>query len=136
MIMSESSAATQDTASYWQRTRHLGFALPRCLDCGRFHFYPRPGCPFCGSGRIAAAVASGRGSVYSHSTVYRAPGPAFADDVPYTIAIVALDEGPHLMTRIVETDPAHIRIGMRVRVDERADTAEPRFRPDASKEST
>jgi uncharacterized OB-fold protein len=124
-----------DTAlPYWERTRHLGFALPRCQDCGRFHFYPRPACPFCGASRITEAPASGRGQVYSHSTVYRAPGPAFAAEVPYTVAIVALDEGPHLLTRIVDSDPQRVRIGMRVRLAARGDDPRPLFKPDEPEE--
>ena len=91
------------------------FMLPRCGDCGKFHFYPRPVCPYCASARIAWAEASGRGEVYSHSTVYRAPSPAFKDDVPYVIAIVKTDEGPHLLSRVVGVAPDTVKIGLRVR---------------------
>lgn len=92
------------------------FTLPRCADCGRFHFYPRPACPHCAGARIDWAEASGRGEVYSHSTVRRAPSPAFKDDVPYVIAIVKTDEGPHLLSRVVGVAPGAVRIGMRLRV--------------------
>jgi len=91
------------------------FTLPRCSDCGKFHFYPRPACPHCAGVRLVWAEASGRGAVYSHSTVHRAPSPAFKDEVPYVVAIVKSDEGPHLLSRIVGTDPGRVRIGMRVR---------------------
>jgi len=92
------------------------FVLPRCEDCGKFHFYPRPVCPHCQGARIAWAEASGGGAVYSHSTVHRAPGPAFKNDVPYVIAIVKTDEGPHLLSRVVGVSPEAVRIGMRLRV--------------------
>jgi uncharacterized OB-fold protein len=91
------------------------FMLPRCDDCGKFHFYPRPVCPYCASVRIDWAEASGRGEVYSHSTVYRAPSPAFKDDVPYVIAIVKTDEGPHLLSRVVGVAPEAVKIGLRLR---------------------
>ncbi|GAB2895711.1 Zn-ribbon domain-containing OB-fold protein [Paralcaligenes ginsengisoli] len=132
--MSESSPMMK-SAHYWERTRSLGFALPHCSDCGRFHFYPRPACPFCGSDRVLPTVASGRGSVYSYSVVHRAPGPAFAGDVPYAIAIVATDEGPHLLTRVAGVDPARVRIGMRVRVLDMATAPEPLFESDETKEN-
>ena len=92
------------------------FALPRCSDCGKFHFYPRPVCPHCAGARLAWAQASGRGVVYSHSTVHRAPSPAFKADLPYVVAIVKTDEGPQLLSRIVGIAPEKVAIGMRVRV--------------------
>jgi len=128
-------AAAVEPNGYWQRTSSLGFALPRCEDCGSFHFYPRPACPACGSERVAPQPASGRGQVYSHSVVYRAPSAKFAADVPYVVAIVATDEGPHLMTRIVGMDPEAVEIGLRVRVRLDAEGREPVFEPDTSKEA-
>lgn len=92
------------------------FVLPRCEDCGKFHFYPRPVCPHCQGARIAWAEAGGGGTVYSHSTVHRAPGPAFKNDVPYVIAIVKTDEGPHLLSRVVGVEPEKVQIGMRLKV--------------------
>ena len=104
------------TAPYWAHVAEHRFALPRCEDCGRFHFHPRAACPHCGAARIAWVEASGRGSVYSFSVVTRAPGPAFAGETPYVIAIIATDEGPHLMSRVVDIAPEAVRIGQRVRV--------------------
>ena len=127
--MSQQSTIT-DTGLYWDRVRALGFALPHCKDCDRFHFYPRPVCPFCGSGRVSPEAASGKGEVHSYSVVHRAPKPEFANEVPYAVAIVATDEGPHLMTRIVGVDAAEVRIGMRVRVSTPIDHPAPLFIPD------
>ncbi len=129
------AAAALEPTGYWQLTRELGFTLPRCEDCGSFHFYPRPACPACGSERVAPQPASGRGQVYSHSVVYRAPSPAYAADVPYVVAIVATDEGPHLMTRIVGMDPEAVAIGLRVRVRADGEGREPVFEPDAAREA-
>ena len=91
------------------------FVMPRCEACGKFHFYPRPVCPHCGGKRLAWVAASGRGEVYSHSTVHRAPSPAFKDQVPYVVAIVKTDEGPHLLSRVAGIAPEAVRIGMRLR---------------------
>lgn len=105
------------TAPYWRAAREHRLVLPRCLDCGKLHAYPRTLCPFCASPRLEWTACSGRGSVYSYTEVFRAPSAAFAADVPYVIAIVALDEGPHLMTRLVTGDHQNIRIGECVCVD-------------------
>src|SRR5437016_5339502 len=84
------------TAPYWQAAREHRLLLPRCLDCGRHHFYPRTLCPHCASPRIEWREVSGRGQVYSFTIVHRPPSPAFAADVPYVLASIALEEGPHL----------------------------------------
>ena len=99
---------------YWESLRTQGFSLPQCQACKEFHFYLRPACPVCASLDIKAVVTSGRGSVYSFSIVYRAPSAAFEKDVPYVVAIVATDEGPHLMTRLLKVKPEEVSIGMRV----------------------
>lgn len=104
------------TAPYWTAAREQRLVIPRCLDCGRHHFYPRSLCPHCASPRIAWTECSGRGSVYSFTVVHRAPSPAFAAEVPYAVAIVELAEGPHLMSSIVGCEPDAVRIGMKVRV--------------------
>jgi uncharacterized OB-fold protein len=101
---------------YWESLRAQGFSLPQCQACKEFHFYLRPACPACGSLDIQTVVTSGRGNVYSFSIVYRAPSPEFEKDVPYVVAIVATDEGPHLMTRLIKVKPEEVVVGMRVMV--------------------
>lgn len=121
------------SAPYWEHLRQGIFALPRCQACGRFHFYPKPSCPYCRSPLIAWVPASGRGDVYSFSVVHRAPTAAFEDEVPYAIAIVRTDEGPHLMSKIVRIAASDVRIGLRVRVRLKVvagETALPAFEPD------
>lgn len=103
-------------APYLEHAARGEFALPRCADCGAFHFYPQPACPRCHSERVQWTPASGEASVYSFSVVHRAPDKRFAADVPYVVAIVATREGPHLMARIQGVDPDAVAIGMPVRV--------------------
>ena len=103
-------------APYWTRAREGVFAMPRCQACGRWHFYPRSICPHCRSERLEWTQASGRGTLYSYSVVHRPPSPAFKADVPYTIGIIATDEGPHLMSRVIGIPANALRIGQRLRV--------------------
>ena len=103
-----------DGQHYWESVRTLGFALPKCMDCEHFHFYLRPACPSCGGLNLVPTITSGRGQVYSFSIVHRAPSASFAQEVPYVVAIIATNEGPHLMTRLVNVAPDKVTIGMPV----------------------
>ncbi|MGQ0509102.1 MAG: Zn-ribbon domain-containing OB-fold protein [Betaproteobacteria bacterium] len=104
------------------------FSMPRCGGCGAFHFYPRPACPKCGGANLDWAAASGGGSVYSFSVVHRAPSAEFKEQVPYVVAIVKTDEGPHLLSRVVGVAPEAVRIGMRLRA--RMQDGRPVFEPE------
>jgi len=102
-------------------------ALPKCTDCGRKHWYPRPFCPFCWSDAIAWEPSSGKGTIYSFS-ILRHP------TAPYSIAYVTLDDGPTLMTSIVDCPFEALRIGGRVRLVLRKDENGrpwPAFTPDS-----
>ena len=116
--MNERPIPTPDpaTAPYWEGARAGKLRLPRCQDCGEAHFYPRAICPHCRSANLEWIDAQGTGTVFSFTIVQRAPSPAFQSLVPYAVAIVALDEGPHLMSNIVDAAPETVRIGMRVSV--------------------
>ena len=106
----------QDTAEYWAAAREHRFVLQRCNSCGEHQFYPRGVCSHCLSSELEWREASGNGTVYSYSVNHRAPHPGFADDLPFVLAIVELEEGPHMMTNIVVSDPDRVTIGMAVTV--------------------
>ena len=84
--------------------------LKKCTACTEVHHYPRAMCPFCWSDKVEWVESKGTGEIYTYS-ITRRGGP-----VPYCIAYVTLDEGPKMMTNIVDTDLDTIRIGQRVKV--------------------
>jgi len=98
-----------DNAAFVAAAREGRLVLPWCEACGKTHWYPRAVCPHCCSSRIAWRPASGRGTVYSYSTMQRA-------EPPFTLGYVTLDEGPTMLTRLVDADAQGWRIGMAVRV--------------------
>lgn len=104
------------TAPYWNAARERRFVLPRCKGCGGWHFYPRATCPHCASPEIEWREASGTGTVYTYTVVERAPSPAFENEAPYTVAVIALAEGPHLMSSVTGCSPDAVRIGLPVKV--------------------
>jgi hypothetical protein len=99
------------TQPFWAAAREHRLLVQRCEACGHHQFYPRPFCLVCNAKDLAWIEARGTGTVYSLSTVHVPPSPEFS--VPYAVAIVELDEGPKLMTNIVNGE---CRIGDRVRV--------------------
>jgi uncharacterized OB-fold protein len=84
--------------------------VKKCGDCGKHHHYPRAICPHCFSSKVDWTQAKGSGTVYSFSVTRRA-GP-----VAYCIAYVQLDEGPKMMTNIVDCDLDSVKIGQKVKV--------------------
>jgi uncharacterized OB-fold protein len=119
---------------FWDATAEGRLVLPRCESCQALIWFPRPFCPSCASTNISWIDASGRGSVYSFTVNRRGQAdlPAYREAGTYVLAYVELDEGPRIMTNIVDCDPDTIEIGQRVEVvfhDTGQGNALPRFRP-------
>ncbi|MEQ3679916.1 Zn-ribbon domain-containing OB-fold protein [Pseudophaeobacter sp.] len=92
---------TPETQHFWDGAARGELCLQRCADCEQTYFPPRPFCPECGSRDVAVFPASGRGTLYSYIINHiGAPGMP----PPYAVAIVALEEGPRLMSNIRDCD--------------------------------
>lgn len=92
---------TPETRHFWDGTKCRELRLQRCDDCAHAYFPPRPFCPACGSRSVTVFAASGKGTLYSYIINERArPNSGF--EAPYAIAVVALAEGPRMMTNIVD----------------------------------
>ena len=121
-----------ESLPYWQAAQEHRLALPKCEDCGQFWFPPSATCPHCLSTNFAFQTVSGRGKVFSFVTFHRVYRPAFAQDVPYVVALVELEEGPRLLTNILGISHEEVRCEMPVEVvfdDYDEDVAVPKFRP-------
>ena len=116
---------------YWTATTRGILLIQHCSACDRFEFYPRPFCRQC-AGELTWREASGRGTVYSFTIVRQSRTPPFDQLVPYVVALVDLDEGPRMMTNVVDCAPDDVSIGQRVEVvfaDDFEGIALPFFRP-------
>ena len=104
-------------------------------DAAKEHRLPRDICPgpeCFGVGTLEWVESSGKGWVYASSISYQPAHPAFANDVPYVLAIIELDEGVRMHSNVVGIDPKEVEIGMRVEVVWDEVTPEfslPKFRP-------
>ena len=92
---------TPETKHYWDGAKDGKLILQKCNDCSDNYFPPRPFCPKCGSRSVQEFQASGKGSLYSY-VINHLPSPGFTP--PFAIAVVELEEGPRLMSNIVECE--------------------------------
>jgi uncharacterized OB-fold protein len=99
---------------FWEAARRGRLLLPRCLSCQTLIWYPRGVCPGCGGRGIEWLEGSGRGVIYSFSIIRRGAPAPFRNAAPYVLAYVELDEGPRLMTNIVDCDVDSLAVGDRV----------------------
>ena len=90
---------TPETAHFWDGCKAGELRLQRCIACGDSYFPPRPFCPACGSRDVQAYRASGKAILYSYVINHR-PRPDMGT-APHSIAVVALAEGPRMMSNIV-----------------------------------
>ncbi len=94
--------------------RHLAegrIRLQHCNACKRAHFYPRAVCPHCGSSNLSERETPATGTVYS-TTVIREPN---ALGRAYNVAMIDLDEGVRVLSRVVDVAPDAVRIGLSVK---------------------
>lgn len=86
-----------ESAPYWEAAANGRLVVKGCRDCGARHWYPRAHCPRCGSPETEWVHSAGRGRIHSYTTIHRAQQASFRDRVPYTLALVDLDEGPRIL---------------------------------------
>jgi uncharacterized OB-fold protein len=123
---------TPETKPYWEGAAAGELRIQRCRSCRHHYFYPRRGCPHCGSTDVEWTAASGRARLHTYVINHR-PAPGFEDDAPYAIAVVELEEGPRMMSNIVgiENSPESLVLDMPLEVafESREDMSIPVFRP-------
>ncbi|MFN8103575.1 MAG: enoyl-CoA hydratase-related protein [Acidimicrobiia bacterium] len=103
-------------ADFYGFCREGELRFQRCKACGVWRHVPREMCAECGSFDWEWARSSGRGTVFSWTVVERALHPEFAKDTPYAAVVVEMEEGPRLISQVVDCDPADLEIGMAVDV--------------------
>ena len=120
-----------ETRPFWLAAKAGRLVLPFCTGCGVAIWYPKAFCSACGSMHVDWREVSGLATVYSYSHVHRGEG-AYREAGSFVLALVDLDEGPRVLTNIVEIDPADVAIGQRVQVvfhDAGDEASLPRFAP-------
>src|SRR5690242_1089619 len=119
-------------APFWEHAAEERLAVQRCARCRDLRFPPTQVCPRCLSEEQEWQVVSGRGTVVSWVHFHQAYWPGFRPELPYNVVLVELDEGPRLLSNLVDPPSGGIAPGLRVRaVFEKvtADVTLPKFAP-------
>ena len=99
---------------HWRLKKHR-YALVGevCPHCDARIFPPRDVCPECGGEAKTQFAFSGKGEVYSYTVMRDAPS-GYEAQAPYTVAVVALDEGPMVTAQLTDLGEQPVTIGMKV----------------------
>jgi uncharacterized OB-fold protein len=126
---------SEATRPYWEGTRERRLLLQWCPSCQRHVHHPREACPGCLGQDLQWVESAGTGTVHAASVHHRPFEAMSAEDCPYVVAFVDLDEGVRFLSNVVDADPGTVRAGDRVELTWRA-VADgyhlPVFRPVAS----
>lgn len=105
-----------ETERFWDAAANEQFLVQECQSCGLVYFYPRSHCPECFSPDVDWLESTGDGVVYSYSVAPNVVGWP-EDELPLVVAYVELDEGPRVLSNIIDCDPDDVTVGSRVHVD-------------------
>lgn len=99
---------------HWRlKKQRYGLMGEVCPHCDAKIFPPRDICPECGQEAKNLFQFSGRGEIFSYTTIYDAPA-GFNENTPYTVALVKLQEGPVVTAQLTDLDEENVEIGMPV----------------------
>lgn len=104
-----------DTEHFWEACKQHELRIQRCLSCSTF-YWPPVLCNRCDNPTMEWTRVSGKGKVFSFVVFHKLYHPGFTDEVPYNVAIVELEEGPLLQTRIIGIPNDDIQVDMPVEV--------------------
>ena len=99
--------------SWRQQSSNLRLVGSRCTSCETILFPERIRCSQCGSTELEDHRLSGRGTIFTVTTVFEAPR-GFESQVPYFAALIKLEEGPMICAMLADMDPRDVSVGKKV----------------------
>lgn len=110
MTEKETLAPVDDplTGPFWTAAGKGQLVVQRCESCGEYRWPPLAGCPECRSRQASWAEVSPDGTIWSLVTYHRAFQAELKEEIPYTVAMVHLDDGPYLVGRLAPGTAASI----------------------------
>lgn len=123
---------TEESRPFWDGIGQGVLKYQHCGACGHAWLPARSECPVCLAADASWRDASGQARLVSWVVYHKPFNPAFADRVPYTVAIVEIEEGARLITNIVGVDdPETLAIDqpLKLKIERDGDVNVPRFEP-------
>ncbi len=121
-----------DNKPFWDACKNHQLKFQKCQGCGHLRWPAALICPKCHSEESEWIEVSGRGKVYTYAVYRQAFHPGFEKDLPYVTASIELEEGPRLLSNVVNCPPEKVYCEMPVKVtwDEiSGEVSLPKFEP-------
>jgi uncharacterized protein len=121
-----------DNQPFWDACKDHQLKFQKCQDCGYIRWPAALICPKCHSDKGEWINLSGRGKIYTYAVFHHAFHPGFKEDVPYVTASIELEEGPRLLSNIVNCPPDKVYCEMPVKIrwdDVSSEVSLPKFEP-------
>jgi uncharacterized protein len=113
-IIKENRSTKMEVPRHWRlQKQRYGLLGEVCPHCDAKIFPARDVCPECGGEAKEPYRFSGKGEVYSYTIMNNAPA-GFERNLPYTIALVKLEEGPTVTAQLTDLGEKPVKIGMPV----------------------
>ena len=105
------------TEPFWSAAKARRLAIQRCDACEAYRFPPEPACVFCGSMEYTWTEVSGRATLWTWTIAYPPLLPYFAERAPWPVAVVQLEEGPRMVTNVIDVPVEAYEVGMALVAD-------------------
>lgn len=107
---------SDENREFWSAACAGKLRMQRCSDCGHIRFPISHVCSRCLSRNHRWEDLSGRGEVFAYVVFHQLYHPSFAEDIPYNVALIQLEEGPRMYSNIVGAANGDVKVGDKVEV--------------------
>lgn len=107
---------TVESEPFWEGCKRHELLLPQCRGCSGYWFPPGATCPHCWGAEWDWRKASGRGRIHSFGVYNRVYHPGFEGEIPYVLAVIQLEEGPRLVSNVINESPEKLQCDQPVEV--------------------
>ena len=104
-----------DSKTYWEAAKSNKLMIQHSIDTNEYFLYSKQLTNAQDSNNIEWKEVSGLGEIYSYTVIHASAGPAFANEVPYVVASITLNEGARIISNIITNNIDDISIGDKVK---------------------
>lgn len=105
----------EEAIPFWESLKRQELRLQTCRKCGEISQPPKAMCASCHSFEMDWVLASGRGTIYSYIVTRQPIHPALIGSTPFATVQVKLEEGPILVSNVIDVPPDELSIGLPVK---------------------